>query len=218
MMVPVFRPNEEMAEEDDLEDVEELAAPDSRKGKVLFVALTSDRGLCGGVNSAVTRRLRRDADVLQAQNREFEIVSIGDKGRPQLQRVFPESFSLVIDEAWKNPLNFATVRACEMALLPDRAAPFLTLHPRTFRPTSDLRAHRVPLRQGLRRDANRVQRVQVGYRLRHRLPVHPQVRLLRRHECAAVAACLPAVCRGPPSPCDPAQRRTTTWLTARSLP
>lgn len=111
MMLPVFTPNEEVVEEDDVEDVEELNMS-STPGKVLFVALTSDRGLCGGVNSAVTRRIRREADHLQAQNREFEIISIGDKGRPQLQRIYPESFSQVIDEAWKSPLNFATVRSC----------------------------------------------------------------------------------------------------------
>jgi len=58
--------------------------------KILIVPVTSDKGLCGGINTFITRGVKTCVAQLQAQGKECDIVIIGDKGRGQLNRVFPE--------------------------------------------------------------------------------------------------------------------------------
>ena len=54
--------------------------------KVLIVPFTSDKGLCGGVNSFVTRSVKNMLTALESQGKSGDIVVIGDKGRGQLRR------------------------------------------------------------------------------------------------------------------------------------
>ena len=54
--------------------------------KTLLVAFTSDKGLCGGVNSFITRGVKDCVSKLEKQGKECNIVVVGDKGRAQLRR------------------------------------------------------------------------------------------------------------------------------------
>lgn len=56
--------------------------------KTMLVAFTTDKGLCGGVNSFITRGVKDCVRKLLAQGKECDIVVIGDKGRGQLRRDF----------------------------------------------------------------------------------------------------------------------------------
>ena len=58
--------------------------------KVLIVPFTSDKGLCGGVNSFLTRGVKDCLKKLQDQGKDADIVVIGDKGRAQLRRAVGE--------------------------------------------------------------------------------------------------------------------------------
>lgn len=61
--------------------------------KVLIVPFCSDKGLCGGINSFVTRGTRDMMKKLNAQGKDADIVVIGDKGRAQLRRFMPEKIT-----------------------------------------------------------------------------------------------------------------------------
>lgn len=54
--------------------------------KVLIVPFTSEKGLCGGVNSFITRATRNMIQQIGKQGKECDVVVIGDKGRSQLRR------------------------------------------------------------------------------------------------------------------------------------
>jgi len=54
--------------------------------KTLIVPFTSEKGLCGGVNSFVTRSVKNMISTLESQGKSADIVVIGDKGRGQLRR------------------------------------------------------------------------------------------------------------------------------------
>lgn len=54
----------------------------------LFVCFTSDKGLCGGVNSYIARGMRKIDAQLSAQGKSMKIVVYGEKGRSQLRRNF----------------------------------------------------------------------------------------------------------------------------------
>lgn len=56
--------------------------------KRLFVVLSSDRGLCGAVNSSLVRLVKREADRDLENGREISIVCVGDKARAGLERLY----------------------------------------------------------------------------------------------------------------------------------
>lgn len=58
--------------------------------KTLIVPFTSERGLCGGVNSYISRLTRDAVKSLHAQGKECDIVVIGDKGRAQMRRTLAD--------------------------------------------------------------------------------------------------------------------------------
>ena len=63
----------------------------------LLVLFTSERGLCGGFNSIVTRTLRDKIENLIDQNKTIKIVCVGKKGYDILKRQYSEMITEVID-------------------------------------------------------------------------------------------------------------------------
>lgn len=58
------------------------------------VALTSDKGLCGGVHSAVSRGVRS----LVAKNPDLKVVVLGEKGRSQMRRMVGKNLDVALVE------------------------------------------------------------------------------------------------------------------------
>lgn len=54
--------------------------------KNLIVTLTTDKGLCGGVNSILTRMTRKMLTDLTATGKEYSLFIVGEKGRAQMRR------------------------------------------------------------------------------------------------------------------------------------
>jgi F-type H+-transporting ATPase subunit gamma len=52
----------------------------------LLVVMTSERGLCGGFNSTISRLARAHAQDLLAKGKTVKILTVGKKGREQLKR------------------------------------------------------------------------------------------------------------------------------------
>jgi F-type H+-transporting ATPase subunit gamma len=63
----------------------------------LLMLFTSERGLCGGFNSIVTRTLRDKIEKLIDQNKTVKIVCVGKKGYDILKRQYSEMITEVID-------------------------------------------------------------------------------------------------------------------------
>merc|ERR1719499_1931152 len=74
----------------------QVEAPEAGK-KQLYVAMTSDRGLCGGVHSSICKTIRNE--LLEKENLDnVAIICIGDKSRAQLSRLFPKQILSVGSE------------------------------------------------------------------------------------------------------------------------
>ena len=75
----------------------------------LTVALTSDKGLCGGVNSTIVKYIRAMMKV--AEDSEYprtDILAVnGEKGRTVLQRDQSEQLILNVADTQKLALNFS---------------------------------------------------------------------------------------------------------------
>jgi len=74
--------------ERDLENLD----PSSFPQKNLIIAMTSDKGLCGGVNSILCRMTRQMLAKLDAQGKSYQLLVLGEKGRSQLRRVYGDKF------------------------------------------------------------------------------------------------------------------------------
>ncbi|GMI17838.1 hypothetical protein TrLO_g14164 [Triparma laevis f. longispina] len=64
-------------------EVEFANIPDN----ALIVPLTSDKGLCGGINSFISRGVRTMCGVLDGSGKKSSVVVVGDKGRSQMRRM-----------------------------------------------------------------------------------------------------------------------------------
>jgi F-type H+-transporting ATPase subunit gamma len=73
-----------------------------------IVPLTSDRGLCGGINSGVVREIK---SYMKDKNRsKVKILPIGEKGQQAMLRPFPDLIKTSISDI-PSPRNFPVVMA-----------------------------------------------------------------------------------------------------------
>lgn len=81
--------------------------------KTLLVPLTSDRGLCGGINSGIIREVK---SMVLPNRSGFKVLVIGEKGTAALMRPMPELIFQSINEI-QTPINFPIVASISQALI-----------------------------------------------------------------------------------------------------
>jgi len=74
-------------------------------------ALTSDKGLCGAINSSVAKAARLEIVDQEAAGKRVELMLLGNKGPSALSRLFGNRFTHTFDEHIKFPWNFGTAAA-----------------------------------------------------------------------------------------------------------
>merc|ERR1712165_589601 len=79
---------------------------EAKAGKTLYVAMTSDRGLCGGVHSSICKTIRGELLAKDGQVDDVAIICVGDKSRAQLSRLFPKQIVSVGSEIGRLPPQF----------------------------------------------------------------------------------------------------------------
>merc|ERR1711935_512501 len=84
--------------------------------KELYVALTSDRGLCGAVHSNICKNIRNE---LQTKDNldNVGIICVGDKSRAQLSRLFAKNILSVGSEIGRLPPQFGDASKIASAIL-----------------------------------------------------------------------------------------------------
>jgi len=70
-------------------------------GANLIVAISGDRGLCGGFNASIVRATRSMIAELRGQNKQVKLVTIGRKARDQLRR----DYSSLIVESYEGVMR-----------------------------------------------------------------------------------------------------------------
>lgn len=86
--------------------------------KTLLVICSSDKGLCGGVHSGLSRAARR---MLTEQPGNYDIVVVGDKCKAQMSRSNGKQLVLTFNGIGKDVPTFADASAIadQICLLPD---------------------------------------------------------------------------------------------------
>ncbi len=72
----------------------------------LLVVMTSERGLCGGFNTSITKLARLEAKRLTAEGKTVKIVTVGRKGRDSMKRDLGQYFIDHVDMSGVKKLSF----------------------------------------------------------------------------------------------------------------
>ncbi|CAK9015294.1 ATP synthase subunit gamma [Durusdinium trenchii] len=85
---------------------------EDKAGAITYVAVTSapgrqDKGLCGGVNTAVAKQVRQGITAEEAKGNVSKVVVIGGKGVAVLKRLYGDRFTHSFEECSKVPFTFA---------------------------------------------------------------------------------------------------------------
>jgi F-type H+-transporting ATPase subunit gamma len=82
------------------EKAEIAVAPE--ESKKLYIAITSDRGLCGAVHTGVARAIRGELQ----NDPSIKVFCVGDKSRAVLQRLYGKNIIMVANEVGRLPPQF----------------------------------------------------------------------------------------------------------------
>lgn len=89
-------------------DLFERLPRETRPGPMTIVALTSDKGLCGGVNSQVNKNVRNVISEEEAAGEVVKYVGVGGKGPTALKRLYADRYATTVEEVAKIPFTFLT--------------------------------------------------------------------------------------------------------------
>jgi len=78
---------------------------DENKENHLVVAISSDRGLCGGVHSSIAKVIKQ-AITDNPSNRNYRVACVGDKVRTILQRQYGENILLSMADVGRKMPTF----------------------------------------------------------------------------------------------------------------
>lgn len=84
------------------------------EGDNLFVVVSSDRGLCGGINSGIAKNTRKQ---IAGAEDHAQIFVIGDKARAQLRRDLSDNIRGNVTETFQSPPNFTVASAIAEAIV-----------------------------------------------------------------------------------------------------
>jgi len=99
--------------------LEEVTSAEAFPDHTVLVALTSDKGLCGGVHSAVARGIRGMNAMLSADSKTISVLAVGEKGRSQLRRMVGDKLKEAVTDI-PPPYNFGYASTvAQMALATD---------------------------------------------------------------------------------------------------
>jgi F-type H+-transporting ATPase subunit gamma len=85
----------------------ETKAIESEEKKTLVVVCSSDKGLCGGIHSGLSRYVRKAA----SEQPPFDLVIVGEKAKAQLSRTQPKAIQLSFAGIGKDVPTFADAQA-----------------------------------------------------------------------------------------------------------
>ncbi|KAK1295709.1 hypothetical protein QJS10_CPB15g01432 [Acorus calamus] len=77
--------------------------------KNVIITISSDKGLCGGINSTSVKFSKALHKITSGPDKETKYVIVGEKGKVQLVRDSKKDIELTIAEMQKNPLNYTQV-------------------------------------------------------------------------------------------------------------
>lgn len=87
-------------------------------GREMFVVVSSDKGLCGGIHSSVSKRTRLEVNKLVSEGGESpSVVVLGEKSKGQLARALPNYMALSFNQVGKDVPTYEDALAITSTIL-----------------------------------------------------------------------------------------------------
>jgi len=81
---------------------------EDKAGTLTLFAVTGDKGLCGGVNTMVSKLSRLTIQEEEAKGNQVKFICMGGKGVASLKRLYGDRFAYSFEDVSKQPWNFTT--------------------------------------------------------------------------------------------------------------
>jgi len=101
---------------------------ESKAGTTMVVVNSSDRGLCGGINSSIGKAVRLAADDIEKKGGSVRIAIVGEKGKTQLKRLRGSEIDVTFSECVQTPITFSTASAVAENLINSDVDEFSVMH------------------------------------------------------------------------------------------
>lgn len=82
------------------------ASESEESPKILYIGISSDGGLCGGIHSSISRTVKKEMAA-----RPGSLAVVGDKPKSQLARAIPDAFKISFNSVGKDVPTFAEASA-----------------------------------------------------------------------------------------------------------
>jgi F-type H+-transporting ATPase subunit gamma len=89
------------------QEVFENAKPEEAPARKLYLVISSDKGLCGGIHSSVSKATRRAIAEAGTGASDAPIMIVGDKSKAQLSRALPNHLTLTFNQIGRDVPTFA---------------------------------------------------------------------------------------------------------------
>lgn len=110
----------------------EASKSEAKIEKIMYIVVSSDRGLCGGIHSSVAKMARKDVEGGEGVGKQVSVVCLGEKPKQQLVRSIASDLSLSFNQIGRNVPTFADALAIadkieEASIEYDKVSSFLPL-------------------------------------------------------------------------------------------
>lgn len=89
----------------------EAAKSEAKIEKIMYIVVSSDRGLCGGIHSSVAKMARKDVEGGEGVGKEVSVVCLGEKPKQQLVRSIATDLALTFNQIGRNCPTFSDALA-----------------------------------------------------------------------------------------------------------
>ncbi len=92
------------------DEVSSLLTGNGKNNVHLIVAISSDRGLCGGFNGSIAKMVKKQIKTLQAQDKKFKILCVGKKSFDQIKSLYRDDVIDVLPGYSSKKLHYADAK------------------------------------------------------------------------------------------------------------
>jgi len=85
-----------------------LGGAEKEKKQALLIVVSSDRGLCGGLNANIVKNVKKKLVLLQSENKKITLVCIGKKGYDQLAGINHDMFDFEVKYMTIGEMDYKT--------------------------------------------------------------------------------------------------------------
>lgn len=99
------------------EEVFKQSEAKPQEGRQLYIVVSSDKGLCGGIHTSVSKRVRNEVAEAAKKDQSPSVVVLGERSKAQLARAIPKNLVLSFNQLGKDIPTYEDALAITSTIL-----------------------------------------------------------------------------------------------------